>query len=41
MIVVSHTAEFIKELAPQKAFLFPEQKMVFWDNVLLGRISEI
>jgi len=41
MIVVSHTAEFIKELAPQKAFLFPEQKMVFWDDVLFDRIMEI
>ncbi|MEK7061140.1 MAG: ABC-F family ATP-binding cassette domain-containing protein [Patescibacteria group bacterium] len=41
MIIVSHTLEFIKELAPHKAFLFPEQKMVFWDDELLDRISEI
>ncbi len=41
MIVVSHTAEFIKELTPDKAFLFPEEKLVFWDDDLLDRISEI
>ena len=41
MVVVSHTPEFIKELAPQKAFLFPEQKMVFWDDELLDRIAEV
>lgn len=41
MIVVSHTSEFIKELAPQKAFLFPEEKLVFWDNDLLDKVSEI
>lgn len=41
MIVVSHTPDFIKELKPDKAFLFPEEKSVFWDDDLLNRISEI
>jgi ATPase subunit of ABC transporter with duplicated ATPase domains len=41
MIVVSHTPDFISELTPNKAFLFPEQKMVFWDNELLDKVAEI
>lgn len=41
MIIVSHTPEFMKELKPQKAFLFPEQKMVYWDDELLDRIVEV
>jgi ATPase subunit of ABC transporter with duplicated ATPase domains len=41
MIVVSHTPGFIEELAPQKAFLFPEEKMVFWDNELLDKVAEV
>ena len=41
MIIVSHTPEFIKELAPEKAYLFPEEKMVFWDDALLDKITEV
>lgn len=41
MIVVSHTPEFIKELKPDRAFLFPEEKMIFWDDELLDRVEEI
>ncbi len=41
MIVVSHTPEFIEELGPQRAFLFPEQRMVSWDKKLLDRIADI
>ncbi|MEK7470657.1 MAG: ABC-F family ATP-binding cassette domain-containing protein [Patescibacteria group bacterium] len=41
MIVVSHTSEFIKELSLTKAFLFPEEKMVLWDEGLLDRIVEV
>lgn len=41
MIIVSHTPEFIKELAPEKAYLFPEEKMVFWDDELLDKVSEL
>lgn len=41
MVFVSHTPEFVKELKPNKAFIFPEQKMVLWDEELLDRASEI
>ncbi|OGM13788.1 hypothetical protein A3A76_04725 [Candidatus Woesebacteria bacterium RIFCSPLOWO2_01_FULL_39_23] len=41
MIIVSHTQEFMAELAPQKALLFPEGKMVYWDTDLLDRIIEV
>lgn len=41
MILVSHTPEFIKELGPSRALLFPEQKIVLWDDELLVRIEEI
>jgi ATPase subunit of ABC transporter with duplicated ATPase domains len=41
MILVSHTPEFVKELKPHKAFLFPEEKMVFWDDELLNKVEEI
>lgn len=41
MIIVSHTPEFIKGLKPDRAFLFPEEKLVFWYDELLGRVDEI
>lgn len=41
MIIVSHSPEFIKELKLTKAYLFPEQKMTYWDDELLERIIEI
>jgi len=41
MIIVSHSPEFMKELKPAKAYLFPEQKMLYWDDELLDRISEV
>jgi len=41
MIIVSHTTEFVKELCPHKALLFPEEKVVFWDNELLEKVEEI
>ena len=41
MLVVSHTPEFITELAPQRAYLFPEERMVFWENKLVEKVSEI
>jgi ATP-binding cassette subfamily F protein 3 len=41
LIIVSHTPEFIKELEPQKAFLFPEEKMVFWDDELLTKVADL
>lgn len=41
MIFVSHTPEFVRELKPNKAYLFPEEKMVFWDDDLLPQVEEI
>lgn len=41
MIVVSHTPEFIKELKPDRAMLFPEGKTIFWDDSLLDKVEEI
>jgi len=41
MLVVSHTPEFLLELAPARAYLFPEEKEVFWDNDLLTQAEEI
>lgn len=41
MILVSHTPEFVVELSPDKAFLFPEEKFVYWDNSLVGKVEEI
>lgn len=40
MILVSHSPEFVKELKPTKAFLFPEQKMTYWDDELLDRVID-
>jgi len=41
LILVSHTPDFVDELSPQRALLFPEQKAVFWDEGLLSRVTEI
>lgn len=41
MILVSHTPEFVVEMGPTKAFLFPEEKFVYWDNSLVGKVEEI
>lgn len=41
MIIVSHTPEFVKELLPQRALLFPEGKIVYWENNLLEKVEEI
>lgn len=41
MIFVSHTPEFVKELNPNKAFIFPAQKMFLWDEGILNRVGEI
>jgi ATP-binding cassette, subfamily F, member 3 len=41
MLVVSHNPEFIKELKPDRAFLLPEGRGVFWDNSLLDRVEEM
>ena len=41
MIIVSHSPDFMKELKPTKAYLFPQQKMLYWDDELLDKISEV
>lgn len=41
MLIVSHAPEFMKELKPTKAYLFPEQKMLYWDDELLDKIAEV
>ncbi|WKZ25679.1 MAG: ABC-F family ATP-binding cassette domain-containing protein [bacterium] len=40
MIIVSHSPEFMKELRPTKAYLFPDHSMKYWDDELLDRIQE-
>jgi ATPase subunit of ABC transporter with duplicated ATPase domains len=41
MIIVSHTEEFIRELAPDKVFLLPEAKMDYFRDEYAGMASEI
>src|SRR5260221_26587 len=41
MLIVSHTPEFIIELKPSRAYLFPEERMLFWENSIVEKISEI
>jgi len=41
MIIVSHEPEFMKELKPTKAYLFPDHSMKYWDDELLDRIQEV
>lgn len=41
MILVSHTPEFVKELKPDKALLFPEGKLKFWDDKLLDLVDVV
>jgi ATP-binding cassette subfamily F protein 3 len=41
LLVVSHTEDFIKELKPTRALLLPSQKIVYWEDSLLDKVSEI
>lgn len=41
MILVSHTKEFVSELKPDRALLLPEGKLVFWDDSLLEKVTEV
>ena len=41
MIIVSHTEDFMKELAPNKALVLPDNKFDFWRPEMLNLISEI
>ncbi len=40
MLVVSHTPEFIQELAPQRVLFFPAGNVAFWDDNLLPKVVE-
>jgi len=40
MLVVSHTPAFIKELEPDYAFLLPEEKVSYWRDEFVDRVSE-
>lgn len=41
MLLVSHTPEFVKELAPQNALTFPEEKLTYWRDELLDKVEEM
>jgi ATP-binding cassette, subfamily F, member 3 len=41
MIIVSHTEDFMKELAPNKGLILPDNKFDFWRPEMLDLISEI
>jgi ATP-binding cassette, subfamily F, member 3 len=41
MLLVSHTPEFVTELRPNRAALFPEEKIVYWDDSLVNKVSEL
>lgn len=41
MLIVSHSPEFLKELNLDKAYLFPDEKLVYWDDELLTKAEEI
>ena len=41
IIIVSHTEDFMKELAPNKALILPDNKFDFWRPEMLDLISQI
>ncbi len=41
VLIVSHTKQFIRELAPARALLLPEGKVKYWDDGLLDRVGEM
>lgn len=41
ILLVSHTEEFVQELAPQRVLMLPEQKIKPWSNDLLDQVSII
>ncbi|MCR4326810.1 MAG: ATP-binding cassette domain-containing protein, partial [Candidatus Roizmanbacteria bacterium] len=41
ILVVSHTAQFLHELAPSRALLLPEQQISTWNASLLSHIGEL
>lgn len=41
MLVVSHTPDFLRGLKPEKAYLLPEEKEVYWEDSLATRAAEM
>lgn len=41
MVIVSHTPEFLVELAPTRAYIFPEERLLYWDPSLVNQVEEI
>jgi ATPase subunit of ABC transporter with duplicated ATPase domains len=41
MLIVSHTEDFIRELAPRRAIFMPSQKVDFWTDFFLTKVSEL
>ncbi|TSC90174.1 MAG: ABC transporter-like protein [Microgenomates group bacterium Gr01-1014_5] len=41
MIIVSHTEEFIKELAPSRVLLLPENRIDHWHDEYLAKVGEV
>ena len=41
ILVVSHTPEFLIELAPSKAYIFPDEKEVYWNESLVEAAAEM
>jgi len=41
MFVVSHTEDFIRELEPRRALFMPAQKIDFWSDYFLTKVSEL
>lgn len=41
MLIVSHTEDFIRELQPRRAIFMPSQKVDFWTDFFLTKVSEL
>jgi len=41
MLIVSHTPEFVKELNPTRAYIFPDERTVYWEHSLVDKVSEV
>lgn len=41
LLLVSHVEDFVRELAPDRALLMPEGRVVLWDEKYLDRIGEL
>lgn len=41
LILVSHVPEFVQEIAPNRALIMPDARLVLWDDNYLDTISEV